>query len=116
MNALAEKIIAAMAKASTEEWKALNAVLSALERGNSQAAQQWVDTGILPAVKEEKKPAKKRKPLDLAAPYTSIVLNVSFADKDRAKAAGAKWHPTRKFWYFPCYAQDAIPEAIRAFI
>lgn len=28
-----------------------------------------------------------------------IYLNVSFADKDKAKAKGAKWNPERKKWY-----------------
>jgi exodeoxyribonuclease VII large subunit len=29
------------------------------------------------------------------------VLNVSFQDKDRAKALGARWDPLQKKWYVP---------------
>jgi hypothetical protein len=29
------------------------------------------------------------------------VLNVPYAEKDQARALGAKWNPTRKTWYVP---------------
>ena len=30
-----------------------------------------------------------------------IVLKVPYAEKDEAKALGARWNPTRKCWYVP---------------
>lgn len=30
-----------------------------------------------------------------------IVLKVAYAEKDQAKALGARWNPTRKAWYIP---------------
>lgn len=115
-RALAEKISNAMAKATANEWAALNALLSQVEKDKNEAAQQWVATGELPALAPAAKATKKRKPLDLAAPYTSLVLNVPYARKEAAKAAGAKWHPTRKFWYFPAYENSLIPDEIKEYL
>lgn len=30
-----------------------------------------------------------------------ILLKVPYAEKDEAKALGARWNPTRKCWYIP---------------
>ncbi|QNA89118.1 hypothetical protein G4G28_12695 [Massilia sp. Dwa41.01b] len=39
-----------------------------------------------------------------------IVLKVPYAEKDEAKALGARWNPTRKCWYIPD-GKDAAPFA-----
>jgi hypothetical protein len=39
-----------------------------------------------------------------------IVLKVPYAEKDEAKALGARWNPTRKCWYVPD-GKDAEPFA-----
>ena len=39
-----------------------------------------------------------------------IVLKVPYAEKDEAKALGARWNPTRKCWYVP-EGKDAAPFA-----
>jgi hypothetical protein len=39
-----------------------------------------------------------------------IVLKVPYAEKDEAKALGARWNPTRKCWYVPD-GKDAGPFA-----
>lgn len=39
-----------------------------------------------------------------------IVLKVPYAEKDEAKALGARWNPTRKCWYVPD-GKDAAPFA-----
>jgi hypothetical protein len=35
------------------------------------------------------------------------ILNVPYADKDEARALGARWNPTRKKWYVPDGADTA---------
>jgi hypothetical protein len=39
--------------------------------------------------------------IDFSAPQTMQFLDVPYADKDGAKALGARWNPTRKRWYVP---------------
>jgi len=39
-----------------------------------------------------------------------ILLKVPYAEKDEAKALGARWNPTRKCWYVP-EGKDAEPFA-----
>ncbi|KQQ97357.1 DUF5710 domain-containing protein [Massilia sp. Leaf139] len=39
-----------------------------------------------------------------------ILLKVPYAEKDEAKALGARWNPTRKCWYVPD-GKDAEPFA-----
>lgn len=39
-----------------------------------------------------------------------ILLKVPYAEKDEAKALGARWNPTRKCWYVPD-GKDAAPFA-----
>lgn len=115
-NQIAEKIFSSMQNASMDDWKALNALMKQVEKNDLNQAMIWIETGKLPTVMPENKKAARRKPLDLAAPYTSVILNVSYAQKDEAKAYGAKWHPTRKFWYFPAYQNTPIPEGLKKFI
>lgn len=116
MKELANKIADAMGTADHATWTKLDALLTLLEKGNMAPALRWSETGEFLEAAPAQKVTKARRPLDLAAPHTSIVLNVPFARKDEAKAAGAKWHPTRKFWYFPATANTEIPEAIKQFI
>lgn len=40
-------------------------------------------------------------------------LNVPYAEKDRAKAAGAKWDPDKKKWYHP---GGELPEGLKRFV
>jgi len=42
-----------------------------------------------------------------------VFLNVPFAEKDQAKALGARWNPTRRRWYVP---DGVAPEAFAAWI
>lgn len=42
----------------------------------------------------------------------TIYLNVGFAQKDIAKAAGAKWDANSRRWYYP---GDDLPESLRKF-
>ena len=39
-----------------------------------------------------------------------ILLKVPYAEKDEAKALGARWNPTRKCWYVPD-GKDSAPFA-----
>lgn len=51
-----------------------------------------------PTIKSSRKPATHSASAnDKAATY----LNVPFADKEKAKAKGAKWDATKKKWYAP---------------
>jgi hypothetical protein len=39
-----------------------------------------------------------------------VYLDVPFADKDQAKAAGARWDPSAKRWYDPAAVGQPRPE------
>ena len=39
---------------------------------------------------------------------SNTYLNVPFAQKDAAKALGAKWNPTKKQWYVPANLDIAL--------
>lgn len=44
-------------------------------------------------------------------PSSPIYLNVSYAEKDKAKALGARWDPNRRSWYAPAGLDPLIFEA-----
>lgn len=46
-------------------------------------------------------------------PPTKIYLDVPFADKDRAKSAGAKWDGDARKWYWP--KPDGLPQALAGY-
>ena len=46
-------------------------------------------------------PKKTADPTQSGNAKAAIYLNVSFADKDKAKAKGAKWDAAKKQWYAP---------------
>jgi len=39
-------------------------------------------------------------------PNTKVYLNVAYAEKEEAKALGAKWDPTKKKWYAPEFCKN----------
>lgn len=48
---------------------------------------------------------------DIPGKGKGVVLNVPFADKDKAKQHGARWSPYLKKWYFPEGAE--LPEGLK---
>ena len=47
------------------------------------------------------KPAKPNASTASASDKAAVYLNVPFADKEKAKAKGAKWDAMKKKWYAP---------------
>ena len=47
-------------------------------------------------------------------PQSKIYLNVPYAQKDAAKALGARWDPTHKKWYVPGNINVSLFDAWRS--
>lgn len=49
---------------------------------------------------EPKKKKAKRTGAQIVITYNDIFLDIPYSDREIAKKAGAKWHPTKKRWYY----------------
>ncbi|MDQ7969955.1 MAG: DUF5710 domain-containing protein [Oxalicibacterium faecigallinarum] len=63
-------------------------------------------SSLLPPAPPSPETKRTSKPTSSSAPAVSddkaaVYLNVSFADKDKAKSKGARWDASQKKWYVP---------------
>jgi 8-oxo-dGTP pyrophosphatase MutT (NUDIX family) len=72
--------------------------------------QQLTKSGV--DLKARERPVTSQSQTASSGTSNRTYLNVSYAQKDIAKAAGAKWDADKKKWYYP---NGEIPEALREF-
>lgn len=114
------KIDSAMDSAKGGDVKRIGVVADAFQRWSTQGrygdlpsiVSAFIVSGELPNIADKKiNPRPKR---GIVVSHLAIELNVPFGEKDFAKKYGAKWHPTRKVWYYE--NGKSLPKELERFL